>query len=440
VAVPEAVTSRDIGQLLDRIVSRHEGLRVGFVPNTGPSPERDHQIAASARAASLVCGLHRREVVRTISATVTETAWLPVEASEAVNHVFESSWAEGTSPFVVSTAPLLRAHLVRSAPGGCLLFLIADRLVLDWHSFLEVSAEFFALGREQPRPKVVSGTSPWLAGPCWTRAAVAYWKGRWEHGKLQPIQCADLPVARLSSQLGPGPFSCVRVPLTRDLSERLRIASAGTSIPLDIFFMGALVGAVGHATQKTALSIWAEFRQPTQTVDHLGPFSHAHAVVVDVVDARTPGELLNSVWNAVRETSAQAGVSLELVWQASNRIWSSNTAQFSFKYGRVPKLSRASEQDRDGVWGAFDADPRLGFQVTALDDGDSHCVLVVYDRREVDEPSAHTLTEHLVNLLERLTSVGNPGTTDAALDLCNLREPPGTCFLCQHHRGGESDR
>lgn len=434
-SLPVGVGSDSIRKLLNELASREPALRTTFHPSAEISGARRNQLLRSERRSIQPLGLHTprvadRAVVPLIEYQTNTAASSPFEP-EACEFIL----SEAVRPFAIDQAPLLKGMILTNLIGDSLLVIIADRLIADIQSMIDISEYVLtAIGYESWRAHTA------VSEGCVLHAAdledqrlasLRYWR---DQGRDQSVVTTDdLPHALPWCMIS-GDLDCrfLRVP-ARMLSDlRRRFASKTDS--LEIVFLSAFLLVLHHETQKSTMSVWTETRIPLPSKPELrvGARSHAHPLHVDLSEARSLGDLIDIVTASISQSRRHAHVPLDLLEFASRPMRAAPQrlgSQILVRHTSCKAQFRARGVEVIS-WPVFETDRGAALQLSSHETHSDASILLTYDDGRFE---SETIDEMLSDMLDCLSDW-------STMDCNALRSllvpsifgcPPAACDICR---------
>jgi hypothetical protein len=445
ITVDVAATTSDgeIQSRFDRTLSRHPALQSTFEAVHGAQlTGRDHSIVQAFHSGVSVTGLHRLQRVPRASSPVTKVRLSPEQLSPCCASLIALVLKESPRPFALDAEPLIRATIVDGDPRLRLVVLTADRLVADWPSMAIICGELADSHLSAPAKEI-----PWRpprtqrSGALGRRYAQAIrnWAQLWASDPPEPVASDDLLFALPDDYERSLLFGIKVLDLPSQLVAALRRAAKQMGITVKDVLLGATVAVIQHATQRSTVSLWTEFR--FGEVGAVGALSHLHVLTARLTSATSPWDAVTTARDAAAKADEDSQVPLDLVWRARQECLLPRNGYISFQHVDA----RRGNEGTNGslcIWPLLDSIPNLELQVRSCDDGVGIVVYLNYRRYKFSDGSASTiladLHDTLVALARSVPSRGSAATVTNSQrpddGIYDIRASSDNCHLCARRR------
>jgi hypothetical protein len=439
-----------IQRLLNLVISRQSALRSVFEPVAAVrTPERERVLDQAVHSGVSISGMHDHKTATHASVSITVGHIGVPDPSPYVEPVIDMIAAEASKPFTLTAPPLLRGLLIEGTLGRTLLVLTVDRLIADWRSMTLLRSELDAVRFDPPTghhdPSTTTRRFPQRHLRRRGRESISYWRDQWTKLRLVPLTYDDLTCALPHTDVLDAPFGCKAISVPIPVSNRLREIAASVGESLEVLLLSAVVIVLQHATQMTTVSIWTDFWAvgPTDLESTFGPYSHSHAVVVELARTRTIWDVVKCVSGARSKAAAYAEMPLDVVWRAATKCWSVGGGQVSFQHLTFTAARKGDSSLITRAWPVLDTDARMALQFLSSDDGGEVSVCATYLKSCLPADSVADLVADISDVLDAFVSASDDltgrassaptadvSTRSASLAAYAVTGEPAECYLC----------
>jgi hypothetical protein len=266
------------------------------------------------------------------------------------------------------------------------------------------------------------------------RRALCYWRDQWHADSPVPLRCSELSMALPPEEHGSGRlhYTCMPVPSARpDALNAVRAADQMSTLCLS-----AVLVALQHATQKTALRIWTDVNlRHVAGLDQLGPLSYRHAVTIDFCKVCSLRQLLEAVRSAKAEVERHGLISLDLLWRATDRPNPPAAPQVSFDH--LTLTMSPLSYDRVEAWPLFTTERAMQLQFYSWEARSTLFLAAAFAPTALGREEVRNLLADMRDVLPLLadTFCGalamTPTSTDAYGDGLTIGGDHSKCYLCR---------
>jgi hypothetical protein len=378
------VEIESIRRILNDVVSRESALRTAFRPVASITRKQREDILRTVdQSGVLTSGLYYSDLMNEAVVPLSEHRVETRDASPFADATYRVIRAEALRPFALDRPPLMRAMVLINLTGQRLLVIVADRLVMDWWSLRALHATIRRLTHGAPSQSSAPASQSDrprrenLRGRC--LASLRYWREQWR--RLIPLTTHDFPFA-LPESLMWGSFECRNVLVPREVTERLHRHPAAATEGLAVLFLGAVISALHHTTQRSSVSIWTDFRIPWMAEERIASFSHSHMVTVDLTQVSSASDLIKTAAASLSQSHRHHDVPLDLVWRATNRSALrvvGQAAQISFQHLTFDGPCDGAMATGNSAWPLLETDQRFALQFRSYEEQGSWGIVATYD-------------------------------------------------------------
>lgn len=346
-----------VRRAFEYLTLRHDALRISFSKDLAiPPPERQELLREYS------CN----RILRRISHTQT----VAVEGEIALDYLQERSTELAiedrlqahiehlaAQPFPLSKPHRVRGRLVQTDNDTYWLIVAIDHLVCDRHSVPTVIKDLRLALLGDPENLIPARPSATFASfAAWQNSALTgryferdldYWRDQWAHYAGARISRSDLHFG-LKDKTENG-FHRIVYNFAEPEVTTLQRSVQAYSTTLFVLFLTAFASVLHRYTGKTKIAIWSHFanRVRPETWNVVGYFSNMHLIGMDFSAARTGGEALNLVAEAISNAIAHQEVPLDFLWRSLNCIPRVRDDIVLLDLMSIPKRRTPSEPSAD---------------------------------------------------------------------------------------------
>jgi hypothetical protein len=371
------------------LTERHAALRTYFVPNCS-------QRIIDGSNAECIDGNLRISDESQLVLNVSEYSLLGAKDGEDLRDFIERC---SSNPFDLSTAPLIRWHLLRFSVVEHLLVGVIHHLVCDLWSVSIIRSEVMLLyarligGSEDPLPKLQMSSveirdhqESYLSNID-SGAAVRYWREQWnkiEHSQISP---QDLSFAYRWPRGEPFEVSTGSVEFTDHEAAVIRQRARRNCVTVYVFVLAAVVRVLARVVGRRHIAVWANFanRLAPKTWNVVGWFAQSHLLGFDCSYGQTVTELLEQARSVVLEALTYQELPLQVLWRLEGVKRARRDARFIKLDARVFHDSAArykvgSDVTVEEVSLPYCRHGRAGFHIDVVQKGSKIAVIIQYSR------------------------------------------------------------
>lgn len=414
---------------LTRIVSRHAVFRMSITDVGSLKGSHAPQVLAALKTLGVSSSLFRYHrhppaavTIRVVSGSVAfdPTTW-SVDSDEVRDDV--------NTPFRYDAPPLMRATLLKTASGRCLLSITLHHLISDRRSMLvflrELAAEYQgtagADGTAAPLPPLAAQYSDFavwqrsrLAGGGVWDDGISYWRTQWAEFVPSLMTFADIPYRRPTTTTTPTVETrVVSVAVDAHCTTRVRAFCRQRSLTPYMAWLAALMVLcrLYRGRDRVALFTYQENRHQRSWMDLIGWFVNSSLCGLTLPVSVSGAEVLNATRAQVLAASRYQMIPMGTMWR---RLIRDGVFEKDFairEWVTFDLFNVNAGRTDDTPWSRLWLNvvgrrrrPELG--IIAVDDGDDFTMWCRYPT-SISSSGARRLLTDLCGVMDQLTSSQN---------------------------------